>query len=253
MLKNGRLHALPSPAALGLPWTWRGIASYDLLSWPARLRLALEPLVPRRRAADEPVAAFFRRRFGSETVGLIAEPLLGGIHAGDIETLSLRSLFPKFAEAESKPGGVLRSFRRAHRPGGSDGLFRSLSSGMGELVSAIERRLPERAIRYRTPATSLTRDGGEWRVRGGDEFEARAAAVVLAAPAHAAARLLQPVDAAAAALPRVPRVDGQRRAAWPRGLRHPLAGSGFIVARRHNAPSPRAWVSSKWQGARRPA
>jgi protoporphyrinogen/coproporphyrinogen III oxidase len=257
VLKDGRLHALPSPSALGLPWTWRGIASYDLLSWPARLRLALEPLVPRRRAADEPVAAFFRRRFGSETVGLIAEPLLGGIHAGDVETLSLRSLFPRFAEAESKPGGVLRSFRRAHRPGGSDGLFRSLSSGMGELVTAIERRLPERAIRYRAPATSLGRDGRAWRVRAGDDFEARAGAVVLAAPAHAAARLLQPVDAAAAALCReVPYVSTASVAlAWPRdAIRHPLAGSGFVVARRHNALRITActWVSSKWQ-ARAPA
>ena len=39
--------------------------------------------------------------------------------------------------------------------------------------------------------------------------------------------------------------------AWPRhAVRHPLAGSGFVVARAHNALRITActWVSSKWSG-----
>ena len=98
---------------------------------------------------------------------------------------------------------------------------------MGELVSAIERRLPDASIRCDTPATSLARDGQEWRVLGGGGFDARASAVVLAAPASAAARLLQPIDEAAAALCReVPYVSTASVAlAWPReAIRHSLAG-----------------------------
>src|SRR4029078_3163653 len=128
-----------------------GLARYDVLSPSARVRLALEPLVRSRRGgADESVGAFFRRRFGPETVNPIAAPLLGGIHAGDIDSLSIRSLFPRFVEAETQHGSAIRSFRSESavaNPGRPrDGLFRSLIDGMEELVSALERRLPSDSL-----------------------------------------------------------------------------------------------------------
>ena len=36
-----------------------------------------------------------------DAVTYIAEPLLAGIHAGDVERLSMRALFPRFVEAEA--------------------------------------------------------------------------------------------------------------------------------------------------------
>jgi protoporphyrinogen/coproporphyrinogen III oxidase len=108
VLRGRRLYRLPSPSLLGLPLTWRALAGYDLLPWPARVRLALEPRVrPRVSDEDESVGSFFRRRFGSEAVDLIAQPLLGGIHAGDIEQLSMQSLFPRLVELERTQGSVL--------------------------------------------------------------------------------------------------------------------------------------------------
>ena len=74
----------------------------------------MEPMAPRQAAADESVAAFFRRRFGPATVDLVAAPLLGGIHAGDVERLSMRSLFPRFA-GEAACGSVLRTPAPANR------------------------------------------------------------------------------------------------------------------------------------------
>jgi oxygen-dependent protoporphyrinogen oxidase len=258
VLKKGRLHPLPSPSILGIPTTWRGIAGYDLLSPMARLRLAIEPIIPRRAPRgrrtqdDESVGAFFRRRFGPAAVDLIAEPLLGGIHAGDIDSLSLASLFPRLREAENRRGSVVRAFRHTQRTSTGDGLFRSLGSGMGELVTAIERRLPPGSIRYESPVRNIVKDGAGWRVSTGDA-SVRARAVVLACPAHAAARILAPVDDRAAALcAEVPYVSTASIAlAWPRpAVRHPLAGSGFVVARAHNALRMTActWVSSKWSG-----
>jgi oxygen-dependent protoporphyrinogen oxidase len=212
VLHRGRLHPLPSPSMLGIPATLRGIAGYDLLPWSARLRLALEPLIPATRDdADESVGSFFRRRFGDATVGLIAEPLLGGIHAGDIEALSIRSLFPRFVEAETRRGSVVRTLRRTRHAPAADGAFKALASGMSEIVTAIERRLPP------------------------------------------ASRLLAGVDDRAASLSaEVPYVSTASVAlAWPRdAISHPLAGSGFVVARRSNALRITActWVSSKWPG-----
>jgi oxygen-dependent protoporphyrinogen oxidase len=249
VLKHGRLHPLPSPAVLGIPTTLSGVARYRLLSPAARARLALEPLVPRAIGEDESVASFFRRRFGAATVGLVAQPLLGGIHAGDVGALSMRSLVPRFVEAEAARGSVLHAFK-GRSSGSGDGLFRSLARGMSTLVSAIEETLPADTARTHTPALSLARDRKRWRLTtpGG---EVEAAAVIVATPAHAASRLLSAVDSQIAGLcAGVPYVSSASIAlAWRReDIDHPLAGSGFVVARPHNRLRATActWVSSKW-------
>jgi protoporphyrinogen/coproporphyrinogen III oxidase len=250
VLRDGRLFPLPSPSVLGIPTTWRGIARYDLLPWSARLRLACEPLVPGRVGGDEPVAAFFRRRFGAATVDLIAQPLLGGIHAGDVEHLSMQSLFPRFALAEARHRSVLRAFR--HQRAQPDGLFRSLAGGMAALVRAVVARLPEGSVRVGAAASRLEKTAHGWTVTAGAErFAARA--VILAVPAFAAGALLDPIDAPAAALCReVPYVSTASVAlAWRRDeVPHPLDGSGVVVARGRSALRITActWVSSKWEG-----
>lgn len=251
VLTRGRLHALPSPSVLGIPTSIGGVLRYDLLSWPARVRLAMEPILPRRKDdGDEGVGSFFRRRFGAATVPLVAEPLLAGIHAGDIEALSITSLFPRFVDAEARRGSVLRAFRHMGRD--SEGLFRSLPEGMGELVSALEARLPAGSVRRSSPVTSLAADGRMWRVHACGDI-ALLQAVIVTAPAHAASQLLASVDAEAASLcAEVPYVSTATVAlAWRRdAIRHPLAGSGFVVSRRYSRERITActWVSSKWAG-----
>jgi len=265
VMKRGRLYPLPSPSVLGIPTTWSGIANYRLLSPAARARVALEPLVPARRDdADEAIGSFFRRRFGRETVGLVADPLLGGIHAGQVESLSMQSLFPRFIEAEARNGSVLRSFRAvtggaglqasepAERSARTDGLFRSLASGMGELVQALERRMPDGAIQCNTAAAAIVRAGDGWRVSTA-AGETIASAVLIATSARVSAQLLRPLDERAAArCDEVPYVSTVSVAlAFPRSaVGHPLAGSGFVVAKGYNALRITActFVSSKWSG-----
>jgi oxygen-dependent protoporphyrinogen oxidase len=252
VLERGRLHALPPASVLGIPTSWRGLSAYSLLPWSARARLAMEPLVPARQTTDESVAAFFRRRFGRATVDRIAGPLLGGIHAGDVEALSIRSLFPRFADSEARGESILRTFRHTHRAPSGDGLFRAPAAGMSEIVLAIERRLPAGSILRDSPAAAIDRADPGWRVKATSRA-VDAHAVIVAAPAHVAADLLAPLDARAAELCRaVPYVSTASVAlAWPRSsIRHPLAGSGFVVARRHNDVRITAcsWVSSKWDG-----
>lgn len=253
VLHRGELHALPAPSMLGIPATWKGLATYSLLPPLARARIALEPLVPvPRDRSDESVASFFRRRFGSASVDRVAQPLLGGIHAGSVERLSLPALFPGLAEAERSGPRVWRWIRRTAEPSGGAGAFRSLASGMGELVEGLRRRLPAGSVRCGSAVTNLARTGDGWRLATADG-PSEYSAVILACPAHAVASLLAETDAEAAALcAAVPYVSTVSVAlAWPRAaVGHPLAGSGFVVARKSNAVRMTAatWVSSKWDG-----
>ena len=259
VLRGRRLHRLPSPSLLGLPLTWRALAGYGLLPWTARVRLAMEPRIAARASSqDEAVASFFRRRFGRHTVDLIAQPLLGGIHAGDIEQLSMQSLFPRLIELERSQGSVLgakgtAAFLRERRGQPPSSPFVSLRGGMQTLVDALIGALPPGTVRFDSPVHQLTRLTGSWRLFGdGASHLSEARTVVLAAPAHAAARLLRPIDAQAADLcARVPYVSTASVAlAWPRSaVAHPLDGTGFVVARRHSSARITAatWVSAKWE------
>jgi oxygen-dependent protoporphyrinogen oxidase len=258
VLRGRRLHRLPSPSLLGLPLSWGALAGYDLLPWHARLRLALEPRVPRRAGdEDESVASFFRRRFGPDTVDLIAQPLLGGIHAGNIEALSMQSLFPRLLDLERTQGsvfpkkGAVPFFQQQKRGQPPLSPFISLRGGMGTLVDALLGALPEGSVRFDTPVHGVTRVTGGWHLSGKGASHLSAPTVVLAVPAHAAGRLLRPIDAVAAdACAVVPYVSTASVAlAWPRAaIAHPLAGTGFVVARRHSDVRITAatWVSSKW-------
>src|SRR6185436_5117010 len=101
IVRNKRLHPLPGSSVLGFPTRAGPMLRSALFSLPAKARMGAELFIPKRRGqGDESIAAFVRRRFGGEAVRYIAEPLLAGIHAGDVDRLSLRALFPRFVEAE---------------------------------------------------------------------------------------------------------------------------------------------------------
>jgi len=252
VLRGRKLFRLPSPSRLGLPLTFGALARYDLLPWSARLRLARSFLGPLRHRTfrdvggsepDVSVAEFFRSRFGPETVDLIAQPLLGGIHAGDIEQLSMASLFPRLLELDRTYGSVFRAPRE-----GSRSPFASLRGGMSVLVSALEARLPPGTVRYDSPIDAADIVAGGARA---GSHSSRASATIFAAPAHVAATVFQPIDAEAAALcARVPYVSTASVAlAWPpSAVAHPLDGTGFVVARAHSDVRITActWVSAKW-------
>lgn len=244
VLRGHRLFRLPSPSLLGLPLTWRALLGYDLLPWQARLRLARGLRARGDRSsgaetdADVSVAEFFRSRFGSDAVDLIAQPLLGGIHAGDIEQLSMASLFPRLVELDRAPGGIFGArAAQAQTSGRPSSPFRSLRGGMSALVDALESHLPAGTIRYGTPLAAIPDDRP----------------VIIAAPAYVAAAMLEPIDPEAAAIcAAVPYVSTASVAlAWPRSaVPHPLDGTGFVVARRQSDVRITActWVSQKWDG-----
>src|SRR2546422_1949388 len=105
---------------------------------------------------------------------------------------------PRFRELERRYRSVIRGLRAeagASRAAGARySLFAAPLDGMGALVEALARRLPEGIVRLRTAVGSLARDGGGWRLEAGGGALA-ADAVVVATPAHAAAPLLASLDA----------------------------------------------------------
>jgi protoporphyrinogen/coproporphyrinogen III oxidase len=252
ILRGRTLHPLPESSVLGIPRNVTALAATRLFSLAGKARMAAEIFVERRAdgATDESIASFIGRRFGREAVTYLAEPLLAGIHAGDVNALSMRALFPRFLEAERKHGSVLRAFRQVRQPKSSQGAFMSLPGGLEEIVDALVRALPAETISLNTGVTAISRGATHTvTLASGATLEARA--VVVCTPAFAAADLLRGVDADLSALcGRVPYASsatvtfGFRR----EDVSHPLRGAGFVVPRVEGLTiMAGSWISSKWR------
>jgi oxygen-dependent protoporphyrinogen oxidase len=250
VLRDGRLHPLAEGSFLGFPLKFSALARSSLFTTAGKLRLASELLIPRREGdEDESIGAFVRRRFGEEAVDYLAEPLLAGIHAGDVDRLSMRALFPRLLEAERQSGSVLRAFRALRVTPSPQGAFVSLPGGTGELIDALLAALPG-IVHTSARVTDLRRAGSLVLESGIGRLQARA--VILAIPAYGAASLLRAFDTTIAAFcDAVPYastatvVFGYRK----EQIAHPMQGTGFVVPRvERSALLAGTWVTSKWPG-----
>jgi len=108
---HGGLHELPEGIILMVPTRMVPFAASELMSWPGKVRMGMDLLLPRGGAAkaaaatadptaDESLGNFVRRRLGREALDRIAEPIVAGIHAGDPEQMSVRATFPMFLDME---------------------------------------------------------------------------------------------------------------------------------------------------------
>jgi oxygen-dependent protoporphyrinogen oxidase len=249
--RGGRLHALPAASIMGIPTKFGPFIRTGLFSWAGKMRMGAELFVPPKKDdEDESIGSFIGRRFGREAVEYLAEPLLAGIHAGDVDRLSMRSLFPRFVDAERKHGSLLRAFRQpAPAPPSPDGVFRSLPGGLSEMVDALVKALPRDSIALGANVETIEQ-AQDFGVRVTNRAPVRARALVVAAPAYAAADLLRGVNAdIAAACAAVPYASAATVAlAFDRAaVTHPLTGSGYVVPRAENpAILAASWLSSKW-------
>jgi oxygen-dependent protoporphyrinogen oxidase len=197
VLRAGRLVPLPSGMRLITPTRLLPFAFSPFFSLGAKLRMALEPLIPVRRGHDdESLADFTRRRLGGEALDSLVAPMLAGIFAGDPEKMSVRSTFPQLLEMERK-GGLARALwfggpkSGPRREGFST--FMTVKGGLSRVINALAETLPPGALRLDCPATAVRRHAGRWEVvtpRGTIEADA----VISAVPASAFADSVEGLD-----------------------------------------------------------
>jgi oxygen-dependent protoporphyrinogen oxidase len=252
--RAGRLHALPAASVLGIPTRIGPFLRTGLFTGAGKMRMGAELFVSKRTdSADESIGGFMRRRFGCEATDYLAEPLLAGIHAGDVNRLSLHALFPRFAEAERKHGSLLRAFRASNADPRTaiDGAFKSLPGGLSEMVRALVRTIGADRVRVGTEVTAISGPGPfVVRTAPGNVFDT--SAVVVATPAYVTADLFEKRDADVARRCREVRYASVVTVALAfrrDAVSHPLPGSGFVVPRGEKTGILAAtWLSSKWPG-----
>ena len=237
VVRGGALVALPgSPGAF---------FSTPLFSAGAKLGLLREPFVGRADPAlEESIAAFVRRRLGSEFLDYAIDPFVAGIYAGDPESISVQAAFPKLHALEQRWGSLVRGQilgareRKRHKEVAKNSARSfSFAGGMQTLTDALAAELAP--LSFGTRVERIERDAAGWftlhALRGAEPLSWRARAVVLATAADAAARLLR--EHAPDAVAAMDSIDYSPVATvaslYERtAIAHPLDGFGVLVPRR---------------------
>jgi protoporphyrinogen/coproporphyrinogen III oxidase len=179
----------PLPAGFGPagPSRLRPVLTARVLSPAGILRAGLEPLLPRTPVDEDlAVGTFLERRFGREVTDRLVDPLLGGLHAGDVRRLSLRAATPPLAHLASSRRSLLVG--RSRPPSRSGPAFLTLRDGMATLPDRMAEGLPL-TLRLDTPVAQVTRVGDRLAVVTDGGATTVVDGVVLAVPARVAAEV----------------------------------------------------------------
>lgn len=248
---RGRLRALPERHAMGIPTRFWPTARSGVLGIGGSIALARDALLPRPDVrgplGDRAIGPLVARKLGRRVVDQLADPLIGGIHAGSVDDMSASAVFPPLLAAAHRRGSLMRALRAETPEPEPDGppLFWAVDGGMVALVDALAAALDRRGVKLHVSSSvdALERDGNSWTLTGALEVQADAVVLALAAPVTA--RLLEPHDDEAAAL--LGSIDYASVTlvtfrAPVDGVPADLFGTGFLVPRRSAPRGREPWA-----------
>lgn len=268
ILKNGKLHELPGGLTMMIPTEFGPMIRTGLLSWPAKVRMGLDFILPPDATnGDETIGAFVTRRLGRSAYENLIEPLMSGIYAGDGDQLSLHSTFPYLRDLELKHGGLVKGalalrrdrLRKARDNGngpsptpGSSSIFLTPKTGLAEIVEALIQELENVGVDLRlgTTVEEVSQETSRYRIRLSNGDAIPVDHVILATPSFVSADLISGfAPDLAAELRSIEYVStatvtlAYRESDLPR----PLDGYGYVIPRceGHKALAC-TWTSSKF-------
>nr|WP_307202032.1 protoporphyrinogen oxidase [Paenibacillus harenae] len=274
ILHRKKLHPMPAGLVLGVPTEMKPFLKSGLVSWGGKLRALMDLALPARKVqGDESLGGFLERRVGSQIMTQIAEPLLAGIYAGDLRKLSIQATFPQFAASERKHGSLIRGMQHNRKAGAAalpavakGGTFLTFKGGLTTVVKALDkalsgadRKLGVKVAEIRDERRVAVKREGQSSEAGVQE-KARytvvlengeqlpADRIVMTAPAHDAADLLEPLtDVSELRAIHYVSVANVVMAFDKATFGLDFDGSGFLVPRSEGLSiTACTWTSSKW-------
>ncbi|MBU4556594.1 MAG: protoporphyrinogen oxidase [Actinobacteria bacterium] len=271
IVKRGRLVELPDGIMMFAPTKILPMATTSLYSWPAKLRMALDLILPRKKVPagqlnDESLEGFVVRRLGREALDRLAEPLVGGVNGSDPALMSLAATYPSLLAMEQEHGSLVRGFlaqrkkveaikkKYPPKPGAKPRtFFSSFYGGMQYLTDRMADEAGRDSMRTGVGATHITRESdGTWTVELDTGEKVTGDAVIVATEIWAAEELLRGVDASMAEL--LSQIPSSSSTTVPIAFREEDCPfdkhwHGILSPRiEHMAVTGVSLVSSKWPG-----
>ena len=243
--KAGKRYLVRYQRPIAMPSSPMEFLTTRLFSAGAKLAVAREPFVSRRRdRKEESIAEFVVRRLGREFLDHAIDALVAGIYAGDPERLSVQQAFPKLDQLEQRYGSLIKGQifgareRQKRREVSKDSAPKfSFDEGLQVLPDTLSKVLGG-AIRLNSPVVKLVRTDDGWTLyfRGNNcEDRAEHSAVIYAGTVFNLAKLRIdspiPVNLTPLSEIRHPPVASVVLGFRREDVAHPLDGFGMLIPR----------------------
>ena len=162
IFQDTALKELPDGFFLMVPTKIKPMLTNDLLTWPGKLEM-LSDLFSNPEDLDCSVSDFVDRRFGSEVLQRIAEPMISGIYGADVKRLSLQSALPQIWELQ-KNGSLILQLLKRERGVSGESLFTTLENGMESLVESLRQKISA-VWNLGQPVPEIRRTQGGWSIQ----------------------------------------------------------------------------------------
>lgn len=285
ILVKEKLRELPDGVMMIVPTKIMPFITTNLFSWPGKLRMAMDFVIPKKKeTGDETLASFVKRRLGKECLDRLADPLVAGIYSSDPEIMSLEATFPILLQMEQKYGsltrGMIAAMKSRHKSpsqganqgggnarvaaspqAGASGsqrtLHMSFRGGMQDIIDEVCAVLDKEKILIDAEVLKVEEVKGadgestyKLHMAGGEVIEADA--VILASPSNDTANIIKDIDKQMAdVLDEIPQVSSATVSLVYRkkDVKHDFRGFGFLVplVEGHKIKAC-TWSSSKWSG-----
>lgn len=240
ILKGGRLRSVPmSPPKFLMA---------DIISWPGKLRIAMEPFAKARpEGIDESIYDFACRRIGREAADYLVQPMVSGVYGGVAQKMSLQSCFPIMREMEDEYGSLFKAMiakakaakakgKKSGGPSGPGGWLTSFKGGLDRIIVRFQEMYAP-FISTGKNAESITRANDGYIVTFHDGSSETTRNVIVATPSYEAARMtadLSPeLSQALGAIPYAP-IAVVCAGYHANQVKIPIDGFGFLVPKKEN-------------------
>ncbi|WP_128895993.1 protoporphyrinogen oxidase [Longirhabdus pacifica] len=258
ILHKGRFHPIPEGSMFGIPTKVAPFVKSGLISPIGKLRCGLDFIKPRNNSMeDESIGHFLRRRLGEEVAEQIAEPLLAGIYAGDIDQLSIQATFPQFLQLEKKYRSLILGLANSKKNTQASqelpeyakkSVFLTYKKGLMTLVDALVSQLDGVQLKTSCTVSSIHKTDNGTRLELDDGSSMDADAVITTIPANHVTHLYGDV----------PSIDQLNQIKYSsvgnialafkaKHIHQSFDGTGFLVPRKEGRfITACTWTSTKW-------
>ena len=151
---------------VALPLNFKSFFSSPFLSPKGKLRMLLEPFLPKGNLDRlESVADFISRRLGQEALTYCGNPFISGIYASTPETLNLANAFPALYEMEQQHRSLFISMLKTRGSQKTKTRLLSFPDGMQQLGFLIQKNFNPEEVLTNESVLTVTRLAQGWKVK----------------------------------------------------------------------------------------
>lgn len=256
ILVKNKLHKMPKGAFMGVPKELKPLLASNVFSLKGKLRALWDLVLPKSKEIDDQsVGTLMRRRFGNELVDYQIDPLLSGIHSGDIDQMSLQATYPMFHRLEQEHGSLIKGLQKTMpkptkkvKEKKTQGMFFSFENGLETLIKRLEEKLADGTVLMNTAVDHIEKKehGYHLLLSNGEVY--RADAVIMTAPHNKVPKMLSQYDF----LKKLYDIPATSTANVVLGfdqsaIKKDIDGTGFLVSRSEKYRiTACTWTHRKW-------